>query len=122
MKSKVYVETTVISYLTALPSSDVVPAAHQQITREWWQRRDRFDLFVSQAVLREAARGDVEAAARRLAAVEGVSALAVGAEALQLAERFLRMRVIPAKAEVDAVHIAVETGGFSRRLSARRKN
>ena len=106
-KSKVYVETTVISYLTALPSSDVVLAAHQQISREWWQRRDRFDLFVSQAVLREAARGDVEAAARRLAAVEGVPVLAVGAEALQLADRFLRRRVIPAKAEVDAVHIAV---------------
>jgi hypothetical protein len=107
MKSKVYMETTVIIYLTALPSSDVVVAAHQQITREWWQRRDRFDLFVSQAVLREAAQGDAEAAARRLTAVEGASVLAVGAEALQLAERFLRMRVIPAKAEVDAIHIAV---------------
>ena len=67
MKSKVYAETTLISYLTALPSSDVVLAAHH---REWWQRRDRFDLFVSQAVFREAARGDVEAAARRLAAVD----------------------------------------------------
>ena len=83
MKSKVYVETTVISYLTALPSSGVVLAAHQQITREWWQRRDRFNLFVSQAVLREAARGDVEAASRRLAGVQGVSVLAVGVEALQ---------------------------------------
>ena len=95
MKSKVYVETTVISYLTALPSSDVVLAAHQQITREWWQRRDRFALFVSQAILREAARGDAEAAARRLAAVEGAPVPGVGAEALQLADRFLRMGVIP---------------------------
>lgn len=91
MKSKVYVETTIISYLTALPSADLVQAAHQQITREWWERRDRFDLFVSQAVIREAARGDAEAAARRLAAVEGVPVLAVGAEATQLAEQFLQM-------------------------------
>jgi len=107
MKSKVYVETTIISYLTAMPSSDIVLAAHQQITREWWERRHRFDLFVSQAVIREAARGDAEAAARRSTAVEGGPVLGVGAEAAQLAERFLQMGVMPAKAEVDAVHIAV---------------
>ena len=107
MKSKVYVETTIISYLTAFPSADLVQAAHQQITREWWERRHRFDLFVSQAVIREAARGHAEAAARRLAAVEGVPVLAVGAEASQLAQRFLQRRVVPAKAQVDAVHIAV---------------
>ena len=107
MKSKVYVETTVIRYLTALSSRDLVLAAHQQITREWWERRDRFELFVSQAVIREAARGQVEAAARRLAAVEGFPLLAIGTEALQLAERFLRLGVVAAKAEVDAVHVAV---------------
>ena len=46
-KPKVYVETTVISYLTAWPSAEIVTAAHQQITKEWWQtQRDEFDLFV----------------------------------------------------------------------------
>jgi hypothetical protein len=53
MKPKVYLETTIVSYLTAWPSRDIVVAAHQQITREWWDRRDRFDLFVSRAVLEE---------------------------------------------------------------------
>jgi hypothetical protein len=47
-KQKVYVETTVVSYLTGLPSRDLVLTAHQQLTAEWWQRRDRFDLFVSE--------------------------------------------------------------------------
>lgn len=107
MKAKVYLETTVISYLTALPSRDIIQAAHQQITHEWWQRRDRFDLFVSQAVLEEAARGDAKAAARRLAALEGIPVLAVGVEVSELAERFLRMRAIPPKAAIDALHIAV---------------
>ena len=51
LKPKVYLETTVISYLTAAPSRDIVQAAHQQITREWWERRKDFDLFVSQAVI-----------------------------------------------------------------------
>ena len=106
MKSKIYLETTIISYLTALPSRDIVQAAHQQITREWWERRDRFDLFVSEAVWEEAARGDSDAAARRLAALEGMAVLAVGLEVSDLAERFLQMRLIPAKAAVDAVHIA----------------
>ena len=56
MKSKVYLETTIPSYLTARPSRDLVTAAHQQITREWWDtRRHDFDLFVSQMVIDEAA-------------------------------------------------------------------
>ena len=67
MKSRVYLETTIVSYLTAVPTRDIVQAAHQQITREWWERRAHFDLFVSEAVLTEAAGGDAEAAKRRIA-------------------------------------------------------
>ena len=48
MKSKVYIETSVISYLAARPSRDILVAANQQVTQEWWQvRREQFDLFVS---------------------------------------------------------------------------
>jgi hypothetical protein len=107
MKSRVYLETTIVSYLTALPSPRLVQAAHQQITHEWWIRRNRFEIYVSQAVIREAARGHAEAADRRLAALEGVPLLAIGADVLRLAERLLQARLVPAKAEVDAVHIAV---------------
>ena len=67
MKSRVHLETTVISYLTAWPSRDLVMAAHQQITREWWNaRRAEFELFVLQLVVQEAGVGDPDAAARRL--------------------------------------------------------
>jgi predicted nucleic acid-binding protein len=104
MMLRVYLETTVISYLTALPSRDLVQAAHQEITREWWERRSRFELFVSEAVLEEAARGDAGAAARRLAAVEGIPVLEVGASVSGLADQLLRSSAIPA---IDAVHIAV---------------
>ena len=68
---RVYVETSIVSYLTAWPSRDLVLAAHQQVTREWWSHRERFELLVSDAVLVEAARGDGAAAARRLAALAG---------------------------------------------------
>jgi hypothetical protein len=70
MKSRVYLETTIVSYLTAEPTRDVVQAAHQHLTRQWWNRRERFDLFVSQTVLTEAGGGNAEAVRRRLAALE----------------------------------------------------
>ncbi len=82
-------------------------AAHQQITRRWWRQRNRFDLFVSQAVLREAARGDAGAAARRLAAMTGLPVLAVDSAATELSERLVQSCALPQKAQIDALHIAV---------------
>ena len=107
MKSKVYVETTIVSYLSASPSRDIVLAAHQQLTREWWAHRARFDLFVSRPVLTEVARGDADAAARRIAALDGIPVLLVSAEASELADRLLTTTVLPAKAAIDALHVAV---------------
>jgi len=66
MNARVYVETTVISYLSAWPSRDLIKAAHQQITLEWWSKRTRFDLYVSQIVLREAGSGTVRTSRTRL--------------------------------------------------------
>ena len=107
MKPKVFLETSVISYLTALPSRDLIVAAHQQLTREWWNTRDRFDIFVSQAVLREARAGDPVAADRRLAAIRGIPVLDVTQEASDLAESLLRDGALPARAAIDALHVAV---------------
>jgi hypothetical protein len=96
-----------VSYLTARPSRDIVLAAHQQLTLEWWERRARFDLFVSQAVITEASMGDAEAARRRLLAIRSMPVLAVSGEAADLAEYFVDVRAIPRKAAVDALHVAV---------------
>jgi predicted nucleic acid-binding protein len=107
MKPRVYVETSVVSYLTARPSRDLVTAAHQQITHDWWQQRSRFDLFVSQAVLTEAGRGDATAAALRLQVLADVSALPVTAEAEQLAGQLIQDQAMAAEAAIDALHVAV---------------
>jgi hypothetical protein len=56
---KIYLETTIISYLAARPSKNLITAAHQQVTHDWWQNRRRdFDLFSSQLVIQEASAGD----------------------------------------------------------------
>jgi len=107
MKPRVYVETSVLSYLTALQSRDLVRAAHQQITLEWWTRRNQFELFVSEPVLAEARKGDPVAAARRLAAAEGLPILSATADAQRLATAFLTAAAIPRKAVIDAAHVAI---------------
>jgi len=106
MKSKVYIETTIVSYLVASPSPDVIQSAHQQVTREWWARRDRFDLFVSRPVLAEARRGDTTAAARRLDALAGIPLLAMNRGVTTLATTLIRTGTLPPKARLDALHVA----------------
>lgn len=108
MKSKVYIETTVVSYLTAWPSRDVVIAGYQQTTREWWRdAASRFDLVASQLVMQEAGAGDAAAAKDRLAALGSVTLLDATEEAAELAEQLLAFGAIPAKAAEDAGHIAI---------------
>lgn len=97
-----------ISYLAARPSRDIVVAAHQELTRQWWdQRRQDYHLVVSEVVLREAADGDLEAAARRRAILAGIDVLEVGQTALALAEELVRRRAVPEVAAEDALHIAI---------------
>jgi hypothetical protein len=107
MKPTVYVETTVPSYLTAWPSRDVVRAGEQQVTRDWWARRSEYELRVSSLVLLECQAGDPDAAALRLAALDGVPVLAQAPEAEELAATLLREVPLPARAAADALHIAV---------------
>lgn len=108
MKPKAYIETTFISYLTSRPSRDIIVAAHQQITDEWWStRKEDFDLFASQLVWDEAGAGDQEMSRRRLAALEPVELLEVTEEALSLAKDLVDKGPLPQKAAEDAIHIAV---------------
>ncbi|MCF7995960.1 MAG: type II toxin-antitoxin system VapC family toxin [Chromatiaceae bacterium] len=102
-------QTSVISYLTARPSKTIVGAAHQQITLAWWGRRADDELVISQLVWRECAAGDPEAAQKRLAALEGMSILAVTEDIMRLGESLIEQRILPAKAIEDALHIAIST-------------
>jgi hypothetical protein len=112
----VYIETTFVSYLVSRPSRDLVVSGHQQLTRDWWEkRRSKFACFVSDAVLDEARDGDAEQAVLRLQAIEGFPRLAVTPEAERLAAAFLD-GVLPKKAARDAVHLAIATVGSVKYL------
>jgi hypothetical protein len=108
MKPRVYLETTIPSYLTAWPSRDLVRAAHQQITREWWEkRRTEFELYISQVVVRECQAGDATAAADRLKVLQDVPLLEQTQEATQLAQALVDQVPLPERAAVDALHVAI---------------
>ena len=108
MKSTVYVESSVISYLAARPSRDVVVAARQTISHDWWNHhRHRFDLRVSALVEEEISLGDEEAAKRRQDLIAGIPNLAISDDAVELAELLLSEGVIPKGSENDALHVSI---------------
>jgi predicted nucleic acid-binding protein len=107
MKPRIYVETSVISYLTARPSRDLITAAHQELTRQWWSvAQDHIDLVVSQFVVDEAKLGDAQAAKQRMALLEGLPLIGLDIRSQQLAQTLLSRGALPRKALYDALHVA----------------
>ena len=85
MNPKVYVESSVVSYLANRDSRDIVVLAQQQITREWWiDAAKSFDLYVSDLVIDEVSRGASDAANARVQAVAKASVLSLDAEVQNL--------------------------------------
>lgn len=108
MKPKLYMETSVVSYLTGRPSMDMVMAVRQHATREWWERRRRsFDVFVSQLVWDEADDGDAEAAKRRMKILKPLRRLQIRRDTVELARALVRGKAAPENAKDDALHIAL---------------
>lgn len=108
MKPRVYIETTVISYLTARPARDVVIAGHQQSTRDWWATAsERFELVISELVREEAGAGDPDAVRVRLILLASLALLDATTEAQELAERLVSASAVPEAAMRDAAHIAI---------------
>ena len=103
----VYVKTTIPSFLVARVSSDGELAFKQAVTRTWWDRhRHRYELVTSEVVLAEAGSGNAAMAAQRLLSMGGVRVLAASPEVDFIASELIRRRLLPAKARLDAVHVA----------------
>src|SRR3954467_12032192 len=86
MAPLVYLETSVVSYLTAWPSRDVIVAGGQQVTHEWGGgRRSSLGVVVSEVVHLECAEGDPAAAGRRADFLADLRSLEITPEAEMLA-------------------------------------
>jgi DUF1009 family protein len=110
MSETVYIETSILGYLTARSTKNLILAGNIEMTRDWWKlRRKYFTLYISQVVLDEAAQGDAEVASQRLAAVQGFPLLEVNEAVESLADQFMTKSNLPAKASDDAIHIALAT-------------
>ncbi len=108
MKPRVYIETSVISYLTGRPSRDEIVSAHQTITRQWWgSDRSEYEFCISEYVIEEARQGDAQAAQLRLVALNGIPEIATILAVEELAESLILHRALPAKSRLDALHLAI---------------
>jgi hypothetical protein len=110
MGRRVYIETSVVSYLVARPSRNLLAVAWQEVTREWWDtQRPRFELFTSELVLAEASRGNPDAAQKRRQQLEGIPSLEVTNGVAELANRLVSEGAMPKEAADDAMHLALAT-------------
>ncbi|MDE0457552.1 MAG: type II toxin-antitoxin system VapC family toxin [Chromatiales bacterium] len=111
-KPSIYIETSVVSYLVAEPSINIVTAARQALTRQWWnERRQDYDLYISEFVVSEAASGGPLMANRRLAALAGLTEIELTEPATDLARMLVEEGPLPARAALDALHIAIAVAG-----------
>lgn len=107
MPSRIYIETSIVSYLTSRPSKDLIRSACQQITKAWWEHgRLTAMSYSSPYVVEEAGAGDPQAASKRLNALREIPLLPITPEIPELAEFLLLGGGLPAKARLDALHIA----------------
>ena len=108
MNRSVYIESSVVSYLVARPSRDLVIAGHQAVTAEWWDNhRLRYDVYVSPLVEEEISAGDTLAAEERLRVIADIPSVSIAAEAESLASALLASNAVPANSARDALHIAI---------------
>jgi len=107
MKLKLYIETSVVSYLVSKPSKNIVVAAHQSSTWDFWKSLQDYEVFISDIVIQEASKGDETLAKKRLQMVDTFQILKIDDEVKEIARSFLLNQAIPEKCPEDAVHIAV---------------
>ena len=104
---RIYIESTIPSYVVARPARDILQAARQQLTRDWWDRgRQEHELFISQVVLDEIGFGEEAMVRLRLKLVENIPILESTDEVRDFARMVLDSGVLPREADRDAAHIA----------------
>ena len=108
MRTIIYIETTIPSYLTAIPSRDIFQLARQSLTRQWWEtKRQDYDLVTSNFTVTECKRGDPAAAQRRIDCINGIPLLQITDNIYTLSNNYLELLSIPNDSKIDALHLAI---------------
>jgi hypothetical protein len=107
MRQKIYLETSVVSYLVSRPSKNIVIAGRQAVTKDMWDIIDNYDAFISDIVIQESSKGDMTLAKLRLDAVEKFNILKIDDEAKERAKLLIQKKAIPDKCPEDALHISI---------------
>ncbi len=106
-KPTLYIETTILSYLAARPSRDIIVQAHQQITWDWWgSQRKNYELYISEIVLQEIMEGNPEAAKKRKSFIDNLAILDISDAVRNLARELAKFLNLPQRAELDALHLS----------------
>ncbi len=107
---RIYIESTIPSYVVARPARDLLQAARQQMTKDWWDlKSSQHELFTSQIVLDEITNGETAMATQRLDVMAQIKLLDLTDEAKALTKDLLGSGLLPADADRDAAHIALAT-------------
>jgi hypothetical protein len=107
---RIYIESTIPSYIVARPARDLLQAARQQTSKDWWElKRHQHELFTSEIVLAEIGDGEAVMAQLRLGVMNGIKLLQVTDDAEALTRRILDSGLLPLDADRDAAHIALAT-------------
>ena len=107
MKRKIYIETSVVSYLVADMSENIRVSGHQLATHDFWKSLPEYNVFISDTVVEEASRGDEGKVQKRLWTIRDFPVLEIDAKTQELAIKLVREKAIPEKCPEDALHIAV---------------
>jgi hypothetical protein len=107
VKPKLYLESTIPSYLVARPSRDTILTGQQKCTRDWWNKRAaHFEIFVSEVVIGEISCGETAMAARRMELIKPFARLESNDAVKALTHALVHGGPLPEKAVRDAAHIA----------------
>ena len=108
MPESVYIESSIISYLTSRPNRDVIEAGRQVVTYDWWlNTKSKYEIYISALVEEEISGGDPMAAAKRLQAVANIPSILITHEAQLLADALVSSKAVPGNSVRDALHLSL---------------
>ena len=108
LRPRVYLDTSIPSYLVGRLNPNREIERRQRITDTWWRRhRHHSAIFISDEVKEEAKAGNEELAAQRLTLLEGIESLHPSSRSEEIASALIELGALPPKAKIDAKHIAI---------------